>query len=39
MESKSGVVIFANSEKGLEVAEPIVDEALGVDALAFAWLK
>jgi CubicO group peptidase (beta-lactamase class C family) len=37
--SKSGVVMFANSENGLEIAKPIVNEAMGTDSLAFAWLK
>jgi CubicO group peptidase (beta-lactamase class C family) len=37
--TKSGVVMFANSEKGLEVAKPVVDEATGRDARAFEWLK
>jgi CubicO group peptidase (beta-lactamase class C family) len=37
--AKSGVVIFANSAKGLGVAKPIVDEAMGEEALAFEWLK
>ena len=37
--SKSGVVMFANSENGLEIAKPIIDEAMGTDSLAFAWLK
>jgi hypothetical protein len=38
-QSKSGVVMFANSENGLEIAKPIVKEAMGTDSLAFAWLK
>ena len=38
--SKSGVVIFGNSENGLEIAEPIVDTAMGMDSSpVFAWLK
>ena len=37
--TKSGVVMFANSEKGLEVAKPVVDEAMGRGSLAFEWLK
>ncbi len=37
--AKSGVVMFANSAKGLEVAKPIVDEAMGEESLAFEWLK
>jgi CubicO group peptidase (beta-lactamase class C family) len=37
--TKSGVVMFANSEKGLEVAKPVVDEAMGRGSMAFEWLK
>jgi len=37
--TKSGVVMFANSEKGLEVAKPVLDEAMGRGSLAFEWLK
>lgn len=37
--TKSGVVIFANSENGLEIANPVIDEAMGTDSLAFEWLK
>jgi hypothetical protein len=37
--AKSGVVMFVNSEKGLEIAKPVVEEAMGEDALAFEWLK
>ncbi|HUE44091.1 MAG TPA: serine hydrolase domain-containing protein [Candidatus Sulfotelmatobacter sp.] len=37
--AKSAVVMFANSEKGLEVAKPVVDEAMGEESLAFEWLK
>jgi CubicO group peptidase (beta-lactamase class C family) len=37
--TKSGVVMFANSENGLEVAKPLVDEAMGTLSLAFEWLK
>jgi CubicO group peptidase (beta-lactamase class C family) len=37
--TKAGVVVFANSAKGLEVAQPIVDEAMGEKSLAFEWLK
>jgi len=37
--TKSGVVMFANSEKGLEIAKPLVEEALGMEALEFEWLK
>ena len=35
----SGVVMFANSENGLQVAKPVVDEAMGRDSMAFEWLK
>ena len=37
--SKSGVVMFTNSEKGLDIANPIVDEAIGTDFLAPEWIK
>lgn len=37
--TKSGVVMFANSENGLEIAKPVIDEAMGTESLAFAWLK
>lgn len=37
--TKSGVVMFANSEKGLEVAKPVVDEVMGRGSVAFEWLK
>jgi CubicO group peptidase (beta-lactamase class C family) len=37
--SKSGVVVFANSENGLEIAETVVYEVMGRDSLAFLWLK
>lgn len=37
--AKSGVVMFANSENGLDIAKPLVDEATGEKSLAFEWLK
>lgn len=37
--TKSGVVMFANSENGLEVAKPVVDEVMSRGSLAFEWLK
>ena len=37
--TKSGVVMFANSENGLEIAKPVIDEAMGTESLAFDWLK
>jgi CubicO group peptidase (beta-lactamase class C family) len=37
--TKAGVVMFANSEHGLEIAKPLVDEAMGEESLAFEWLK
>jgi CubicO group peptidase (beta-lactamase class C family) len=37
--AKSGAVIFTNSEKGLEVAKPVIDETMGEESLAFEWLK
>ena len=37
--SKSGVVMFANSVNGLELAKPLVNEAMGEELIAFEWLK
>jgi CubicO group peptidase (beta-lactamase class C family) len=37
--TKSGVVMFANSQNGLEVAKPVINEAMGTDSPAFDWLK
>jgi len=37
--TKSGVVMFANSENGLEVGKPLVDEVMGRGSRAFEWLK
>jgi CubicO group peptidase (beta-lactamase class C family) len=37
--AKSGVVMFSNSQNGLEVAKPLVDETMGRGSLAFEWLK
>ena len=37
--AKSGAVMFANSETGLQLAEAVIDEAMGMKSLAFAWLK
>ena len=37
--TKSGVVMFTNSRHGLAIAKSIVDEAMGFESLAFAWLK
>ena len=37
--TKSGVVMFANSQNGLEVAKSVVDESMGRGSLAFEWLK
>jgi CubicO group peptidase (beta-lactamase class C family) len=37
--TKSGVVMFANSENGLVLANSVIDEAMGTESLAFAWLK
>ena len=38
-QSKSGVVMFTNSENGLDIAKPIIDEAMDIDFLAFGWIK
>jgi CubicO group peptidase (beta-lactamase class C family) len=37
--TKSGVVMFANSQNGLEVAKPVINEAMGTESPAFDWLK
>ena len=37
--TKSAVVMFANSENGLEIAKPVIDEAMSTESLAFDWLK
>jgi CubicO group peptidase (beta-lactamase class C family) len=37
--TKSDVVMFANSENGLEVAKPVVGQAMGRGSMAFEWLK
>jgi CubicO group peptidase (beta-lactamase class C family) len=37
--TKSGIVMFANSENGLVIAKPVIDEAMGTESLAFDWLK
>lgn len=37
--TKSGVVMFANSQNGLEAAKPMVAETMGRGSLAFEWLK
>lgn len=38
-QTKAAVVMFANSEHGLEIAKPLVDEAMSMESLAFEWLK
>jgi CubicO group peptidase (beta-lactamase class C family) len=37
--TKTGVVMFANSENGLAIAKPIIAEAMGTEPLPFTWLK
>jgi CubicO group peptidase (beta-lactamase class C family) len=37
--TKAGVVMFANSENGLEIAKPVIDEAMGTESPAFEWLR
>jgi CubicO group peptidase (beta-lactamase class C family) len=37
--TKSGVIMFTNSENGLAIAKPVIDEAMGAESLMFAWLK
>jgi hypothetical protein len=31
--------MFANSENGLQMAEPLINQAMGMKSPAFAWLK
>jgi CubicO group peptidase (beta-lactamase class C family) len=38
-QSKSGVVMFTNSQNGLDIAKPIIDEAMGIDFVAFGRIK
>jgi CubicO group peptidase (beta-lactamase class C family) len=37
--TKSAAVMFANSENGLKIAKPLIEQAMGTEALAFAWLE
>lgn len=37
--SKSGVVMFTNSQKGLEMAKSVVEDAMGEEVLAEEWIK
>jgi CubicO group peptidase (beta-lactamase class C family) len=37
--TKSGVVMFANGINALDVAKPIIEEAMNMNSLAFEWLK
>jgi CubicO group peptidase (beta-lactamase class C family) len=37
--SKSAIILFANSEHGLDLAQPIVNEAMATTSPAFDWLK
>jgi hypothetical protein len=37
--TKSGIVMFTNSENGLQIAKPLIDQAMGEKSLVFAWLK
>ena len=37
--TKAGVVMFANSENGLAIGKTVIGEAMGIEPLAFAWLK
>jgi CubicO group peptidase (beta-lactamase class C family) len=37
--SRTGVVMFTNSESGLAIAEQVVSEAMGQEPLMFAWIK
>ncbi len=37
--TKSAVVLFTNSANGLDLAHPLINDAMSTDALAFDWLK
>ena len=37
--TKSAAVMFANSQNGLEIAKPVIEEAMGTESPAFDWLK
>ena len=37
--TKSAVVLFTNSTNGLDLAQPIVNEAMGTTSPSFDWLK
>jgi hypothetical protein len=37
--SKSALVLFANSSNALDLAKPLIDQALHTNAEPFAWLK
>jgi CubicO group peptidase (beta-lactamase class C family) len=39
LRTKSAAVMFTNSENGLQLAEPLIDQAMDMKSLAFAWLK
>jgi CubicO group peptidase (beta-lactamase class C family) len=36
---KTAIVLFTNSENGLAIAKPIVQDAMGSEQLAFNWIK
>jgi CubicO group peptidase (beta-lactamase class C family) len=38
-QTKSAAVMFANSQNGLQLAEPLIEQAMGMKSPAFAWLK
>lgn len=38
-EDKTAIVMFTNSENGLSIAKPIVQDAMGSEQLAFNWIK
>src|SRR5215469_7641792 len=39
LRTKSGAVMFANSQNGLQLAEPLIEQAMGMKSPAFAWLR
>jgi CubicO group peptidase (beta-lactamase class C family) len=38
-DARSGVVMFTNSENGLSIARTVIEDAVGGEQPAFAWLK
>ena len=39
LKGKAAIAMFTNSENGLAIAKPFVDDAMGSQQLAFTWIK